>query len=72
MLLTHWLTLFELDWQFALDFRTNRVTQTPSPWMSAGGKQRLASKPHLRPYPPLKAAKLPAHWKPRRRQCNST
>jgi hypothetical protein len=72
MLLTHWLTLFERDWQFALDFRTSRVTQTPSLWMYARGKQRNASKQHLPLLPHARAAKLPAHWKPRRRQCNST
>ena len=72
MLLTHWLTLFERDWQFALDFRTTRVTQTPCPWLYARGKQPNAAKKHLPPVPPRRAAKLPAHWKPRRRQCNST
>lgn len=72
MLLTQWLTLFERDWQFALDFRTSRVTQTPSPSMYSRGKHRNATKFHLPPVPPVRPAKLPAHWKPRRRQCNST
>ena len=72
MLLTHWLTLFERDWQFALDFRTNRLSRTPSPLMYPRGKHRAISKQPLPSIPTARPTKVPAHWKPRRRQCNST
>ncbi len=72
MLLTHWLTLFERDWQFALDVRTSRVGKTPSPSILYRGKHKNPTKHHLPPVLPTPAAKLPAHWKARRRQCNST
>jgi hypothetical protein len=72
MLLTHWLTLFERDWQFALDVRTSRGGQTPSPRIFYRGKLRTAAKHHVPPIPPARKTALPYHWKARRRQCSSS
>ena len=71
MLLTHWLTLFERDWQFALDVRTSRVGQTPSPSLLYLKKHKNPAKAFRPPVSLAWKASLPAHWKPRRRQCSS-
>ncbi len=72
MLLTHWLTLFERDWQFALDVKTSRTGHPSSPWFLHRGKHRPAGKNHLPPVLSTQPAKLPYHLKACRRQCSST
>lgn len=71
MLLTHWLTLFERDWQLTLDVRTSRVGHTSSSLLYRG-KYRKPIKHKRSSVPPIRNPALSAHWKSRRRQCSST
>lgn len=71
MLLTHWLTLFERDWQFALDVRTSRIGHTPSPTLLYRKKHKNSTKPYRPPVSQTQLNSLPVHWKSRRRQCGS-